>query len=398
MKLQKVYLFASVSNQYGVIDNFIRELNNALNRQGVISRIIEAKRDDPRTFLNELLSDPPDCTLSFNGLLPDEEGRFLCDMIKIPHVACLTDAPNHFFQLVKSPLTIITCVDRNFCQVFRDFQCPHVIFLPHAASRTLSPDLTAALKYDVLMLNSFIDYEAIRQGWANKYSVALSDVLEEAAEMTLSDYQLPYMQAFIQTLDRHLRAGKPIDPRLIDYETLLDELEAYIGGRSRTELLMSIQDATVHVFGSQPEAGGWKKYLGNKSNIHLHPPVPFSEAINLMKQAKILLNSTPEIKQGAHERILSGLASGAAVLTLDTPYMREQFKDEEDILLYGPRDWEAVNHKINLYLNDENKRNNLVGKGREKVLQHHTWDQRAQTLIKELPPILEKIKAFLDAS
>ncbi len=93
MKLKKVYLFASLASQYNVVDHFTEELANALNRQGVISKIIEAKRDDPRAFLRAILEDPPDCTLSFNGLLPDHEGHFLADFIKIPHVACLTDSP-----------------------------------------------------------------------------------------------------------------------------------------------------------------------------------------------------------------------------------------------------------------------------------------------------------------
>lgn len=392
MKLKKVYLFTSVSTQYGVLDHFIGELNNALNRQGVISRVIEAKRDDPRSFLDQLLNDPPDCTLSFNGLLPDENGRFLSDMIKIPHVACLTDAPNHFFPLVKSPYTIITCVDRNFCQTFRDFKAPHVLFMPHAVSKSLAPPLSNTPRYDLLLLNSFIDYEAIRQEWASKYPPDLIAVLEEAAELTLDDQQISYMQAFIQTLDRHLRAGKAIDPRQLDYETLLDDLEAYLGGKSRVELVQSIEEATVHIFGSQPQIGGWKKYLGKKSNVKIHSAVPFSEALELIKQAKIVLNCTPEIKQGAHERILSGLACGTAVLTLDTPYIREHFTDEENILMYGPRQWKELNQKIRTYLADDDKRYHLAGKGREKVMNHHTWDQRALHLIHELPTILENIR------
>ncbi|WP_213105460.1 glycosyltransferase family protein [Candidatus Protochlamydia amoebophila] len=393
MNLKKVYLFSSITTQYGVLNYFLKELNNALNRQGVICRIIEAKKDDPRSFLEELLNDPPDCTLSFNGLLPDEEGHFLADMIKIPHVAYLTDAPNHFFSLAKSSYTIIGCIDRNFCQTFRDFKVPHVLFLPHAVSKTSVPSFAYKPIYDVLMLNSFIDYEAIRQEWKEKYPSELIHVLEEAAELTLNEQQISYMQALIQTLDQHLRAGKAIDPRQINFELLLDDLEAYVGGKSRVELIQAIDGATVHIFGSQPHVGGWKKYLGQKDNVKIHAPVPFSEALELMKQSKILLNCTPEIKQGAHERIFSGLASGAAVLTLDTPYIREQFVDEENILMFGPRKWEELNQKIHTYLSDDEKRDRIAGKGREKIMQDHTWDQRAITLIQELPSMLEKIRS-----
>jgi glycosyltransferase involved in cell wall biosynthesis len=393
MHLKKIYLFSSISTQYGVLNHFLEELSNALNRQGVICRLIEAKKDDPRSFLDELLKDPPDCTLSFNGLLPDEEGRFLADLIKIPHFAYLTDAPHHYFPLVKSQYTMIGCIDRNFCQTFRDFKVPHVLFLPHAVSQTLTPSIEAKPIYDLLLLNSFIDYEAIRQEWKNKYEPDLIHVLDEAAELTLNDQKISYMQAFIQTLDQHLRAGKAIDPRKIDFEILLDDLEAYIGGKSRVEFIQAIDEATVHIFGSQPQIGGWKKYLNKKENVNIHPPVPFQEALKLMTQAKIVLNCTPEIKQGAHERIFSGLACGAAVLTLDTPYVREQFTDEENILVYAPRNWNELNRKIKTYLSDDDKRCRLASLGREKVMQADTWDQRALTLIKELPLMISKIHA-----
>ncbi len=392
MQLKKVYLFASIASQYGVTNHFTGELANALNRHGVVSRVIEAKRDDPRSFLQAILDDPPDCTLSFNGLLPDAEGHFLCDLIKIPHVACLVDAPIHFFPLIKSPLNIITCIDRYFCQIFRDSHFPQVIFLPHAISKAEAPLLDGHPQYDVLMLHSFIDYEKIQRKWAKTYSPALAKVLEEAAELTLTDNNLPYMQAFAQTLDHHLRAGQSIDPHLLDYETLLAELEAYICGKSRIDLLKNIQDVSVHVFGSQDGNVGWKKYLGNQSNIKIHPPVSFTDALELMKKAKILLDCTPKIKQGTHERILNGLACGAAVLTLENSYMREHFRDEEDILFYQFQKWDEVNHKIQTYLNDEERRYRLVGKGRKKVMDHHTWDQRAHTLIHELSPFLEAIK------
>lgn len=392
MKLKKIYLFPSVASQYGVLDNFTEELANALNRQGVISSIIQADRNNPRGFLRAILDDPPDCTLSFNGLLPDGEGRFLCDMIRIPHVACLVDSPNRFFSLVKSPLNIIACPDRHFCQIFQEMNFSHVFFLPHAVSKATNPLLEAEPLYDVLMLNSFIDYESIRAEWPAKYSPALAKVLEEAAVMTMENTDLPYMHAFVQTLDHHLRGGKVIDPQLLDYSSLLEDLESYVVGKSRVDLLKSIEDVSVHIFGSQSGKVTWKKYLRNHSNIKIHPPVSFMEALELMKRTKILLNCTPQMKYGSHERILNGLACGAAVLTLETPYMREHFRDQDDILFFQLQNKAELNHKIQTYLANDDLRNHLVGKGRETVMRHDTWDHRAKLLIKELPVFLSAIK------
>lgn len=392
MTIERVYFFAPLGNQYGVIDYFTQEFSKALDKQGVETKIIKADRENPRAFLEEILTIKPDCTLSFNGLLPDAQGRFLCDMLNIPHFAYLTDAPKHFFPLVRSPNNIIGCIDQDFCQTFESIPFPHVMFLPHAASPTLRPAARFEPIYDVAMFNTYIDYEQIRQDWQKEHGTALGAVLDEAAEWVLADRDIPYMTAFFKTLDKHLNQGKAIDPKKLNHVDLLDHLEAYIGGKSRIELLKAIQDVPVHVFGSQKGFQDWKKYFGKENkNIVIHEVIPFSDVLEQMKKAKIVLNTTPEIKRGLHERLLSAMGCGAAVLALDTPFLSQHFVDEKEILLYAPRNWSEVNKKIHAYLKDEDKRLHLAAKGRDKVMKEHTWDQRAKTFLEQLPRILEKI-------
>lgn len=395
MHLTKIDLFSSVFNQYGVIDHFTLELAQAFNRQGVEARVLVVDKTNPRGFLNDLLTHSPDCTLSFNGLLPDNQGRFLCDFIHIPHVACLTDAPHHYLNLVKSPLNIITCVDKGFCQTFKDLNFHQTIFFPHAASRSIEPLSCKSKQYEVLMLNSFIDYESVYQSWLTHFPSPLVKVLQEAAERSLAEKELSYMQAFTETIDFHLKKGASIDPLKINYPLLLDALESYIGGKSRIKLLQSIEGVEVHVFGSQVKGKkGWAKYLKKSPHIHIHSAISFTEAIKKMKQTKILLNCTPEIKYGGHERLFNGLLAGAAVLSLETPYLKEQFEDEKDVLSFSLQNPENLNQKIRNYLENEDKRLELVERGRQKVLTQHTWDERAKMLKQTLPSFIQN-KKFL---
>src|SRR5262249_12814392 len=149
-------------------------------------------------------------TLSLNGLLPDEEGRFFCDLIHIPHVACLVDSPNQFLALVRSPYTIITCPDRFACEFFQGLNCQNVIFMPHGIEPEITPGHEKRI-YDVVMLSSGIDYEKIQKFWADHFSKPLYEALNEAVEITFSDQETPYVQAFVQALDQHVRNG--LDPR-----------------------------------------------------------------------------------------------------------------------------------------------------------------------------------------
>lgn len=391
MSLKSICIFTHPHTQYGVLAAFSNELANALNRQGIRCRVLTAQHDNPRLFLDQIFDEAPDVTLSFNGLLPDGEGRFFCDMINIPHVSFLVDSPNRFLTLVASPLSIITCIDPSFCKIFTDFGFANSFFLPHGIDKNLSPPLEEDRIYDVVMLATCIDYQKIRQGWSQKYDTPLCQVLEEAVADTLSGKSPSYLQAFSDALDKQVKGANPINTLELPYEELLDDLEFYIRGLDRIELLKAIKDTTVHIFGSDDELlGDWEKALGpDHPSLILHPAVPYEEALELMKKAKIVLNSSPT--RSSHERIFAGLACGAAVLTNDNPYIRENFKDGEEILLFKTGEWDKVNETIRLYLNDEDKRHQLASKGRERVMRAHTWDHRAKTLIKELNPILQRM-------
>ena len=313
-------------------------------------------------------------------------------MLQIPHVACLVDSPNQFFPLIKSPFTIITCVDRFSCEFYRGMNFHNVLFMPHGVEKNISAALDNERTYDVAMLSSCIDYNAIREEWTQKYSKELCDVLDEAAEITLSDQETPYVQAFVQALDRHVSKGGNIDPQQIDFVNTLDDLESYIRGYDRIQLVKGIKDAKVDIFGSGDTKDSWKKYLGaNAKNIVLHDPVPYERALDIMKDSKIVLNSCPWIKNGGHERIFAGLACGALVITNENIYMRENFRDGESIAFYRHKHWDKVNDQVNSYLADEDKRREVVHKGKDLVMKNHTWDNRAAVLIKELPALLKRI-------
>lgn len=384
--VKRIDIFMPVQSQYGVLHHFTRCLYEALKRAGVDCRILEAEYNNPRPFLEALFNNPPDCTLSFNGLLPDQEGRFLADMIHIPHVACLVDSANQFFPLIKSRYTVVTCVDQFSCEFFKGMQFENALFMPHAVEKEFITHDEVEKLYDVVMLASCIDYEDILKQAQQKYEPFIVNAMQEAAELTLSNDNVPYVQAFVLSLGK---TGKQINPNQYDFVTILDDLEQYIRGLERVEVIKAITDVPVQIFG----AGPWKKYLKGQDNVTIHPGVPFKQALEVMKQTKILLNSCSWIKFGAHERIFTGIAAGSLVLTNRNPYMEEYFKDEESILFYNHKERQQLNRKIKAYLNNPSACQQIIQKGQNIVKQHHTWDQRAASLLAQLPAALESITA-----
>lgn len=356
--VKRIDIFVPYRSLYGVLNKFTSDFAMALVRQGVSCRILEADRQDPQKFLDQLFADPPDCTLSFNGLLPDDEGRFFCDLIQIPHVACLVDAPTHFMPLANSPLTIITSVDRNACAFFQDIDDHQAYFMPHGVDKDFKAT-QGSRNYDVVMLSSCIDYEAIKENWTKKFSPSIIQALNEAAEISLNQPKISYMHAFVQALDKQAKLGKSIDPQ-VNLVELLDMLEQYIRGRDRVELVRSIKNAQVDVFGAPDGAKSWSDFFKDMPNIRCHSQLPYDDALKVMQQAKIVLNSCAWIKDGLHERILAGTQAGALVVCQGNPYLKENFTDDKSLLYYNYGDWKSINEKIHYFLEHEQERNSRI--------------------------------------
>lgn len=380
-----------VYSRYEVLHYFTRSLGSALERAGVRCRFIHSKQGSTQELIQHILLDPPDCTLSFNGLLPDNQNRFLCDFLQIPHVACLVDSAHYFLPLTQSPYTIITCVDRFGCDFFRKLHCQNVFFLPHAADRSLleqGAKLQQERPYDLLFLASFTDHAGILQKWKERFDTRFIEVLEEAAYQTLQDRELPYANALANALDRYAREVGAFDPASIDFIALLTELENYIRGKSRFELLKAIKKNKVHLVGEHSDR--WKALLGNPTNVIAYPQVTYPQALQMMQESKIVLNSSPFFKNGGHERVFTGMASGAVVATNENLYLQEHFHHDEEILFYNYPYDEELDEKLFAYLKDPEKCYSIVTKSQIKVREGHTWDHRALSLLQQLEVILQK--------
>lgn len=391
--IKRIDLFMPPRSQYGVLHHFTKSLSEAFQHCGIETRILEAEYYNPGPFLDSLMSDPPDCTLSFNGLLPDEKGRFFCDMLGIPHVACIVDSQNLFIPLIHSPLTIIACSDQNSCDFFKGLKCKNVLFLPHGVEKNLENNENRKKKYQVSVFSTLIDYKKLKNDWEEKYDKVIRDAMMQAAERTLFESSTNYVQALVEAIDAQMELNYQIDPNKIDFISVLDDLEMYIKGRSRIDSIKAIKEGEVHIFGSAPAGTSWEEYLGKENkNYIIHEPVPYEQVLDIIKDTKILLNAFPWVKYGAHERIFYGLSLGALVLTNRNEYLERYFEDEKNILFYDLNNPEEINQKVNKYLSDNEKRDEITKAGKEIVQEYHTWDKRAETLIKELQPILTQLK------
>ncbi len=373
---------------YGVLPYFSRAFLKALQRCGVECRLLGSEDGPTPNLLGQILSDPPDCTLSFNGLLPDEQGNFFCDRIQIPHVACLVDSPNKFLSLIQTNLNVITCIDQAWAGFFRNLH-HDAQFMPHAVDREFAGDLQQERRYDAVFMGTCLDIEESRSNWKEWFSPAVCSVMDAASEIALADQTTSYLEAFTHAMADRIESHGDVDPEQLNFSDVLDNLEFYIRGKDRLKLLFSIKDVKVDIFGvASGGTHGWDTYLkGAPSNLQFHGRLSYPEALEVTKQSRLVINSCPSIKEGAHERIFAGYMAGASVLSNDCPYIRSLF-NEDEILLYRHTNYDNVNDQVVALLADESKRLDTVRETQKKVLANHTWDHRARVLLDHLEKIL----------
>lgn len=390
--LKKICLLTNY-NLYESKRYFTEKLAEALERKNIKTKIIDAREGTlGADIIGAIQRFAPDITASFNSLDPIAEKKYLCDFLETPHISFLVDPVFYSTFLVESPYSIVTCVDRNDLAAIRSNGFPNAFFWPHAVERELAAPRNAERPFDVVFLGSCYDYESLRVSWQQRNSAAFNQVLDDAIDIVFSHEHISLAQALVQAWNA---SGN--SPEGVDFMALYYYLDNYTRGKDRVELIRSIKDIPVHVFGElSPDNAvgilGWAPYLAAQKNVTIHPSVPFNEALQIMKQSKIVLNSMPFFRDGTHERIFTALACGCLSVTSESIYLREHFRDGEGIVFYSAKHRSDVNAFINDILKHEHKREEAAAHGREKVLLHHTWDVRVAELLEKLPSILERMR------
>lgn len=391
--LEKICLFTNY-NLYETKRHFTSELAAAFKRSGVEVKLIDTGETEiGPEVVDQVRSFAPQLTASFNSFLPNEHGYYLWDFLKIPHLSLMVDPAIYSVNLAQSPYSIVSCVDFFDCEVLQAAKCQNSFFLPHGVDRDyVERPVSKQKKYDVVFIGSYFDYEALRSHWQSELPKEVGAVIDSAVEILLSDGETPFVQALVTAWKE---SGQ--DPIGYDFETLCSYVDNYARGYDRLELVKSIKDVEVHVFGGPGWMRGveslksWDEALKGQKNIVVHPPINYEESLEVLRQSHVCLNSMPFFKHGMHERLLNGLAGGCLVVNSDNLYVREHFGEVLGVLQYQYTNRSAVNEWLPVWLKDHERREAAVSRGRRFLIENHTWDHRAEEILEQVPPMIESI-------
>ncbi len=366
---------------------FCGKLAEAFNRVGIETSIIDFKtlQQQQMEFIRACKPQETAFTCSFNSIIPSDEGKYIADYTGVPHIAFFVDPAYNYRDVLASKNTIITCVDHFDCEYVLSKNFKKVFFWGHAVEQELAPQPFQERPYDVVFIGSCYDHENLKIFWRENMSKSEVAIIENAVEILLGDNATPLYRAVQSAMEQSHESfenGEEFEKKLYFYAYFVDN---YARGKDRTELIRSITNAEVHVFGDicwrlEKPILGWEHSLKGMKNVVVHPAVTFQDSLDILKQSKICLNSMPFFKNGTHERIFTGLACGSLPITSDNLWIRNNFEHDKNILIYPSQEWKEVNEWVEHYLKHLAKREEIVAEGRQKVMQEHTWDVRVQQL------------------
>lgn len=325
-------------NAYSTTYYFAKSFSQALEKQEVQIRLHDISDGCFFHALHTIMQDPPDLTCSFSDV--HLNGKPLGDLWHIPHLSCLIDPAIYFLHQLKGDYSLISCVDKGDVSFIQAMNFKPVFHLPHAGDAAHLTPVRKERPYDVVFFGSCLEQEV------------KNEVAEEASKRVLSSQNVSILQSLLE-----LGVSEEDLPRYHG------EVDLYTRFVDRTMLMQSLKGHQVHIWGNGP----WEKYAPHAT---IHPPVSFDQTLEIMKVAKVVVNSSPRFKQGLHERITYGPICGAAVLSAYEKGFTYQYGKWQ---IPSLKNWEEIARQM-----------------QKHILAEHTWDQRATVLLTKIDKILNR--------
>lgn len=200
-----------------------------------------------------------------------------------------------------------------------------------------------------------------------QFSLESRAVAKQLVQESLASPELPLLEILISFLKQ---SGKNM--AVNEAMSVLTWSDHMVRATQRHSLLQAFSEFSVVIAGM-----GWDE-IDLSPNHRWIGEVPYQNVAELMSRAKIVLGPNCGFTQGAHDRLLTAMGSGAIPLTMSTPYLTQHFQHGVH-LAYFAAIQEAVD-LAGLILNGSHW--TIVGEaGHVAVADGHSWVQRGKELL-----------------
>ena len=399
-----------ITGIYDTLDLFTQELKNAFetmgyasftydarleeeSKQALIECIEEGTKKGQRFFCvtfnnlgyNLTLPETGDaCSKQNMGYSPKDINSSrepnLWETYEIPYINILMDHPFHYEKpLQNAPDTsVVLCTDRNHVRYIRRYfkNIRYTDFLPHAGVELGSRHkLLAERGIDVLYAGALPIYTVAKM-IPDLSSIPEVDG-EEMAQAVLSELVHHPDRTTEDVIEEYLKYKRNdiSEQRIHEIIVQMRFIDSYATSFFREQAVRILVENGIRVtaYGTGWDQCEWSDnpYLVYGGKV-LAP-----EILPLMNDSKIVLNTMTWFKAGAHDRIFNGMLAGAAVVTDDSTYLRREFTDGKELVMFSRNEIRTLPERVfDLFVHMQSTQK-MADCGYQAAKEHHTWKSRA---------------------
>lgn len=382
---------------YDTLDLFTNELKTAFESMGYQSFVYDATKEaaSKQALISRLESAATRfACVTFNNLgynLSADDASGDCtvtqttiwDRFHIPYINILMDHPFHYEKpLRNAPETaIVLCTDRNHVKYIRRFfpNIRQTDFLPHAGVELHCKHKPLSERgIDVLYAGALPIYTVAKM-IPDLSSIPEADGQDMAASV-LNELAHHPEKTTEQAIEEYLKSktNDISDRRLHEIIVKMRFLDSYATSFFREQAVRILVESGIHVtaYGT-----GWNQCeWSDNPYLTYGGKVLAPQILPLMNNSKIVLNTMTWFKAGAHDRIFNGMLAGAAVVTDDSAYLRREFTDGRELVMFSLNDLASLpEHVFDLFGHMQSTQN-LADCGYESAKSNHTWKSRAEQI------------------
>jgi spore maturation protein CgeB len=375
---------------YSVVNLFVENSVYFLRKKGHNVTIIDANNSDAiNTLLNIFNTQVVDLVINFgkatNPILND--GRPLYDAANTTLLAVYVDHPAyHIPSLTENIKNFLCCFnDKQHVDYINEILPNHhkiSFFLPHGGLTTnIEEDnqIKTFEKYkkqktiDIVFAGTFLN--DIEKPWHDNLACP-SKLLDEVFELFMYDDYLSIQEAFKIVFDRNKILFSSIGK--IQLSNLYRVVQNYIRSYSRILLIKKLSESGLNITIC---GNGWENFAKEHKNINYIGALDIKENLELIKKAKVLINVTPTLRNGSHERVFTGMLNNTVLFSDRSRYYDEFFEDEKNILYYSFNSLNDDIKKLKEILKDDKKLFDISQSAYKIVVKNHTWENRVDTML-----------------
>ena len=381
---QPFLLYRGSKECYHLLDSFVEYLGRALQKQGYLVEYFDSGKEK-HTALYRYIGKSFQAIIGMQTYLFSacmKDGSFVHDQINGPKYNFIFDHPlwmYHQFQNVPKDITMLT-LDVDYASYIRRYYQLPAFFLPPGGVQTAF--VQKKRNYDVVFIGSYIDNSKNIFQKFQQQKRSIRFLINRFWLIMRKDPCLSIEDALWKALSYYNCKHTYSDRKFMKLCYELREFILYLSQYYRIKLIKTLvsSDIKVDVFGTSWEHCSLREHA---NFIWHNKDMGTQECLDIWQQSKISLNIMSCHKNAITERIANSMLQKAAVCTERNPYLESQFQDGVDILFYDLSHLTELPGRIAGLLKDEKQLKMIGENGCRKAKKLHTWECRADRLVKK---------------